>query len=194
MVTVYRKSAKGQLEIETRVNRLHPRLRTVLILVDGRRNDNELRSLIQVNADATLLGLLEAGYIEVSPGTGPAGPGSPPPTASVDQARAAPAMVSPAVSAPAVAAPAVSAPAIAAPAAAVGVSPAALAERRRLAVRHLTDRLGPVAEPVSLRIEKARNWDEQRAALELGQRLLQTARGASAAAEFASLFLHAPPG
>lgn len=174
MVTVYRKSAKGQLEIETRVNRLHPRLRTVLILIDGRRNDDELRSLIQVDADATLLGLLEGGYIEVS-----AGPAASPPTpvkASVaGSAPAAPAM--PARTAPAPA----------------GVSAAGLAERRRLAVRHLTDRLGPVAEPVSLRIEKARNWDEQRAALELGQRLLQTARGGSAAAEFASLFLQAPP-
>ncbi len=191
MVTVYRKSAKGQLEIETRVNRLHPRLRTVLILVDGRRNDDELRSLIQVNADATLLGLLEAGYIEVSPGAAPAGvsplPPAQAPAAVADQARAAPAMASPAVAAPAAHAP-TPAPAP------VGASPAGLAERRRLAVRHLTDRLGPVAEPVSLRIEKARNWDEQRAALELGQRLLQTARGASAAAEFASLFLSAPPG
>jgi len=71
MVTVYRKSAKGQLEIETRVNRLHPRLRTVLILVDGRRNDDELRSLIQVDADATLLALIEGGYIEVSAGAAP---------------------------------------------------------------------------------------------------------------------------
>lgn len=191
MVTVYRKSAKGQLEIETRVNRLHPRLRTVLILVDGRRNDDELRSLIQVDADATLLALIEGGYIEVSAGAAPAGASPQPVQASVaGPARAA---------APASAAPAMAAPAVAAPAAAVagapgGASPAGLAERRRLAVRHLTDRLGPVAEPVSLRIEKARTWDEQRAALELGQRLLQTARGSSAAAEFASLFLHAPPG
>lgn len=188
MVTVYRKSAKGQLEIETRVNRLHPRLRTVLILVDGRRNDDELRSLIQVDADATLLALIEGGYIEVSAGAAPVGASPPPVQASVaGPARAA----APAPAAPAMAAPAVAAPAAAAPG---GASPAGLAERRRLAVRHLTDRLGPVAEPVSLRIEKARTWDEQRAALELGQRLLQTARGSSAAAEFASLFLHAPPG
>jgi hypothetical protein len=187
MVTVYRKSAKGQLEIETRVNRLHPRLRTVLILVDGRRNDDELRSLIQVDADATLVALIEGGYIEVSPSAALAASvgASPPPLMQAPVASparaAAPAMASPTMSAPTTAAPA-------------GVSPAGLAERRRLAVRHLTDRLGPVAEPVSLRIEKARTWDEQRVALELGQRLLQTARGASAAAEFASLFLHAPPG
>lgn len=194
MVTVYRKSAKGQLEIETRVNRLHPRLRTVLILIDGRRNDDELRSLIQVDADATLLALIEGGYIEVSSGAASAG-ASPPPSvqasAAVQTRAAAPSMASPVMAAPGVGAPAVTAPAAAV---SVGTSPAALAERRRLAVRHLTDRLGPVAEPVSLRIEKARTWDEQRAALELGQRLLQTARGASAAAEFASLFLHSPPG
>ncbi len=180
MVTVYRKSAKGQLEIETRVNRLHPRLRTVLILIDGRRNDDELRSLIQVDADATLLGLLEGGYIEVSPGPAEAAASPPPPVKAP-------------VAGPAPAAPHAM-PTRTAPAPAPGgVSAAGLAERRRLAVRHLTDRLGPVAEPVSLRIEKARNWEEQRAALELGQRLLQTAKGGNAAAEFASLFLQAPP-
>ncbi|HRI18864.1 MAG TPA: hypothetical protein PL196_10105, partial [Burkholderiaceae bacterium] len=65
MTTVYRKSAKGQHEVETRANRLGPRLRTALILVDGRRTDAELRALIQLEADATLLGLLEGGYIEV---------------------------------------------------------------------------------------------------------------------------------
>ena len=169
MVTVYRKSAKGQLEIETRVNKLHPRLRTVLILVDGRRNDDELRALIQVDADATLLGLLEGGYIEVATGV-PAAPANP---ASPGQRPAA----------------AAAAPMAAKVAPAADAGGAAPAERRRQAVRYLTDRLGPLAETAALRIEKARNPDEERAALEHGQRLLQTARGSNAAAEFATLFL-----
>ena len=176
MATVYRKSAKGQLEIETRANRLAPRLRMALILVDGRRGDVELRSLIHADADATLLALLEGGYIEVAATGAVPAPGAP------QQPAGAP-----------VALPAALPGGAPQPGVGAAASLAGLAERRRLAVRHLTDRLGPVAEPVSLRIEKARNWDEQRAALELGQRLLQTARGGAAAAEFASLFLQAPP-
>lgn len=187
MVTVYRKSAKGQLEIETRVNRLLPRLRMALILVDGRRSDGELRALIHVDPDATLLALLEGGFIEVAATEATQAPAS----GAVQRPPSAPVAQQPVV--PSVAMPA-SMPSIASQASAsAATSTAGLAERRRLAVRHLTDRLGPVAEPVSLRIEKARNWEEQRAALELGQRLLQTARGGTAAAEFASLFLQAPP-
>ena len=64
MITVYRKSAKGQREIETRADRLAPRLRTALILVDGRRSDADLRALIQPDADAALATLLDGGYIE----------------------------------------------------------------------------------------------------------------------------------
>lgn len=161
MTTVYRKSAKGQHEIETRANRLAPRLRTALILVDGRRSDVDLRALVQLEPDATLVALLEGGYIE---------------------------LVSTQITTPAAAGAVVAAPTATAPTA------AALADRRRLAVRHLTDQLGPVAETAALRIEKTRNWDDLRSALELGQRLLQTARGATAAAQFGERFLHTPPG
>lgn len=168
MTTVYRKSAKGQHEVETRANRLGPRLRTALILVDGRRTDAELRALIQLEADATLLGLLEGGYIEVVS----------------SQVQAAPA----AQAAPAVA----PRTAPAAPPGAV-VNPAALADRRRLAVRNLTDQLGPVAEDIALRIEKTRTWAELRPELELGRTVLERARGGAAAARFAAQFLDTPP-
>jgi hypothetical protein len=171
MTTVYRKSAKGQQEIETRANRLGPRLRTALILVDGRRSHAELRALIQPEADATLAGLLEGGYIEV---------------VSSQSAAAAPVAAAP-TAAPALPTP----PTASAPAA---VSPAALADRRRLAVRFLTDSLGPVAEELALRIERTRTWDELRPVLALGRDVLQTARGNAAAARFAAQFIDAPPG
>ena len=157
MTTVYRKCAKGQREIETRADRLAPRLRTALILVDGRRSSGDLRALIQLEPEATLQTLLDGGYIEI-------------------------------VSAQALTPAATAAP-VAAP---VAVSAAALAERRRLAVRHLTDQLGPLAETAALRIEKTRSWDELRAALELAQRVLQTARGSVAAARFAEQFIDTP--
>jgi len=149
VTTVYRKSTKGLHEIEIRANRLGPRLRTALILVDGRRSDADLRMLIQLEPDATLLALIDTGYIEVV-------------TTRPAAAQSAPA------SSPSEAAPA--------PASAGG-----LAERRRLAVRRLTDKLGPLADTVALRIEKTRGWDVLCPALEAGMRLLQTVRGKAAA-------------
>ena len=66
MGTIYRKTPKGQKEIETRANRLAPRLRTALILVDGQRADNDLGELIAGDAPDTIRGLLDEGYIEVA--------------------------------------------------------------------------------------------------------------------------------
>jgi hypothetical protein len=166
MTTVYRKSSKGQQEIETRANRLTPRLRMALILVDGRRSDADLRALLQLDAEETLRGLLEGGYIEF---------------VESPVAAAAPAPVP--VGAPAV-------PQAGAPAA----SAAALAERRRMAVRYLTDQLGPTVEELAMRIEKARTWPELRTALELGRTVLHNARGGAAAARFAAQFIDAPLG
>jgi hypothetical protein len=65
MATIYRKTEKGQTEIETRLFRLLPRLRTALILVDGHRNDNELAKLIPGDPVASLQTLLTDGFIEV---------------------------------------------------------------------------------------------------------------------------------
>ncbi len=65
MAFVYRKTDKGSAEIETRANRLAPRLRSALILVDGRRSDGDLRKLIAVEPDAAIATLLNDGYIEV---------------------------------------------------------------------------------------------------------------------------------
>lgn len=64
MSTVYRKTAKGQAEIDTRVHRLLPRLRQALILVDGRKSDAELAKLILAEPEATLAMLQTEGFIE----------------------------------------------------------------------------------------------------------------------------------
>ncbi len=170
MTTVYRKSAKGQLEIETRANRLGPRLRTALILVDGRRSDGDLRALIQLDADATLLALLEAGYVDVVSTVAPLpAQGAQPAVAAASNAVATAPMP-------------------------LAATAAGLAERRRLAVRHLTDQLGPVVEELAMRIEKTRTWAELRPVLELGMNVMQRSRGAAAAARFAELFIDTPPG
>ena len=67
MPIIYRKSAKGVTEIETRAHRLLPRARSTLILVDGKRDADQLRGLIQQQADETLAMLLEQGFIELMP-------------------------------------------------------------------------------------------------------------------------------
>ena len=66
MGTVYRKSPKGVIEIETRAHRLTPRVRSVLIMVDGRRGDDELRAVIPQQVDESLQFLLDNGFIEVA--------------------------------------------------------------------------------------------------------------------------------
>lgn len=65
MSIVYRKTAKGVAEIETRAHRLVPRQRGALILVDGKRSDDELAPLVGSDAAATLASLLGNGFIEV---------------------------------------------------------------------------------------------------------------------------------
>jgi hypothetical protein len=67
MTTVYRKTDKGIHEVATRANKLVPRLRTALILVDGTRNDKELSQLIAHEARKTLDELLSTGYIAAAP-------------------------------------------------------------------------------------------------------------------------------
>jgi hypothetical protein len=65
MGTIYRKTDKGQIEIESRAHRLAPRLRTALILIDGRRTDNELRPLVPGDPVQAFHTLLHDGFIEV---------------------------------------------------------------------------------------------------------------------------------
>jgi hypothetical protein len=64
MATVFRKTAKGSAEIETRAHRLLPRLRSALILVDGKRTDEDLSRLILQDPALTLQTLLEGGFID----------------------------------------------------------------------------------------------------------------------------------
>ena len=164
MSSVYRKTEKGQLEIETRANRLVPRLRTALIMVDGKRNDEDLRKLIQNDADGALQALLDEGYVEVISVTPvkPAPPPPPPPTAAAEAAQAA------------------------------AAGQRALDDVRRKAVRMLTELIGPMAEAVAVKMEKAHNWEELRHSLEIGQEILRNTRGAAVAKDFGDKFL--PPG
>lgn len=86
MPTIFRKTAKGVAEIETRAHRLAPRMRSLLILVDGRRDADDLKTLITQQAEETLQALAEQGFIEAVGETvkaAAAAPAAAPPEAAV---------------------------------------------------------------------------------------------------------------
>ena len=158
MPTIYRKSAKGLAEIETRAHRLAPRMRSMLILVDGKRDADDLKALFTVQADDCLRTLFEQGFIEAVGET----------VRNVPLAGApAPVPASPAV----VAAPSIDVDAL-----------------RRAAVRALNEALGPSAESLAMRMERARTLEELRPLLSQCAKLLLAARGQQAAAAFAARF------
>jgi hypothetical protein len=169
MATIYRKTDKGRLEIDTRAHRLPPRLRTALIMVDGQRSDAVLRQLILQQADETLATLLSHGFIEVAA------------TTAGDSVAPAPG--------PTVAAQPPVAPA-AAPVATLAPPPGMSFEVwRREAVRALNDTVGPPAENLALRMESAADPVSLFALLEVARQIIQSARGSAVAAAFKARFM-----
>jgi hypothetical protein len=71
---IYQKSAKGSQAIVSRDHALAPKLRSLLILVDGKRPIDELAKLASGLGDTgqLLSQLLQQGYIEESANTAPA--------------------------------------------------------------------------------------------------------------------------
>ena len=159
MPTIFRKTAKGLAEIDTRAHRLPPRSRSMLILVDGKRDVEDLKALVTVQAEECLQALSDQGFIE----------------AVGETVRNAPVMTAAAPAAPA-------APTHAA-SSAVDVD-----GLRRAAVRALNDALGPGAETLAIRLERARTLEELRPLFAQGAKLLAAARGQAAAAAFAERF------
>jgi hypothetical protein len=158
MTTIYRKTAKGQAEIETRTHRLPPRLRGALIMVDGQRSVEDLTKLIPGDASATLQQLLADGFIDVfavladRPAATPVAAPTPPP-----RKAAAPA--------------------------------SGIDGLKRDAVRYLNDRLGPAAESMSIKIERASSMAELQPLLGQAAQLLRNFGGAAAADPFIARFI-----
>lgn len=158
MPITYAKTSDGQHEIDTRARRLSPRLRSALILVDGKRTDEELAKLIQ-QPEETLQTLLEAGLITVIARSTPKESQR---EKVVAEAPPAPAPI-----------------------------PEDFAVQRREAVRVVNDLLGPQAETLALKLERAGDMIQLREALERAVAYIANARGGGAAAQFAARFL--PP-
>lgn len=157
MSTIYRKTAKGHAEIETRALRLPPRLRGALIVVDGQRTVEDLAKLIPGDAVQTLEQLLADGFIEVFAVLADRPPAPPPPATAVPR-KPAPA-----------------------------ASP--LDNRKREAVRYLNDRLGPSAETLAIKIERAASTDELQPLLTQAAQVLRNFGGAAAADPFVERFI-----
>lgn len=164
MATIFRKTDKGHAEIATRAHKLPPRLRSALILVDGRRSDEELSRLVLAEPQATLQALLDQGFVEVI---------------SVTVERAAVPATAPPQAAPA-------------PVPAAADAPRDFAQQRREAVRALTDAVGPMGEALALKMERAASPAELRPLLALAVQVIGNARGAGQAGQFGARFL--PPG
>jgi hypothetical protein len=66
--SIYDKTAKGREEIATRCYQLAPRLRTLLVMVDGRRAEDELlRNVAGLGLNAASMAeLVEQGYIRLT--------------------------------------------------------------------------------------------------------------------------------
>ena len=168
MATLYRKTPKGQAEIETRAHRLSPRVRGALILVDGQRDSAALAQLVGAQAAESLALLAAEGFVELVGGAAPPPP-SAAPTAPV--ASAAPTRTAEA--------------AVVAPAAAAA-TPADFEKLRRQAVRALTEIIGPMAEPLAIRMERARTLAELQPLLALAQETIANTRGRQAVADYRS--------
>ena len=167
MPTIFRKTAKGLSEIETRANRLPPRLRSMLVLVDGKRDAGDLKRLVAQQADETLLALAEQGFIEAVGET----------LDRLDK-QGTPATLS-------VAVPAASYAPAPPPAPAPKPSVDLLAVRRQ-AARALKEELGPSARLLVIRIERSRSAEELKPLLSQAVQLVVAARGRTAAAAFAT--------
>lgn len=164
MGTVYRKTDKGQAEIATRQFQLPMKLRSALIMVDGKRTDEDLLRMIPGQAQEVLQSLLHEGFIEVVAVAAP-------PRASSSRAEGA--------SAKPAAAPATLPPAPSRP----------LEQVRIQAVRFVVEQLGPLGDDIAIRMEKARSWPDLHPALVIAHKLLADNRGAATADAFKAAFL-----
>lgn len=170
MSTVYRKTAKGVTEIETRAHRLMPRLRGVLILVDGKRSDEELGPLVGGDAAAPLASLHNDGFIEVL-ATLADRPAERPHDRGVSE-RGVERRASGSADA--------------------ASSLRAFETLRRDAVRSVNDQLGPAGETVALELERAKTPADLQRLLLLSVQVLRDFRGVAAAEAFAARFTLPP--
>lgn len=175
--TLFGKTAAGREALTTRPAGLGPRLRSLLIMVDGKRNLAEFEKLSGSLDQATnsLTELMAGGWIEIVGADGlpkavaPAG-------APVAVSSAAP--FEPDVSQP------VQLPPAAQPAVAVPAPTLPFSEARRQVVRFINDQLGPMGETLAIRAESCKTPADLQAALPRIRDGLKSFKGAAVLQQF----------
>jgi hypothetical protein len=166
---IYRKTAKGQEEMATRVHHLPSRERSILVLVDGKRTGAELIDKSQHFGDgeAFLDHLIATDFVE--------------PVADSPHAAAPPSDLRNETPSPAVSPPPVR---HRAPANLGSATTITLTETINFARHFLFGALGPDADELAARIESARNLRELAQTLAKGREALAVLAGRRKADEF----------
>ncbi|MEO8021196.1 hypothetical protein [Polaromonas sp.] len=162
---IYHKTPKGVEAIANRQSGLAPKLRSLLIMIDGKRGYTELAamSLVVGDCEQMLLQLAQDGFIEPVGGAVPASTASAHAVSSMANTEPAPLMV------------------------------VSLPEAKRFTARLLTDLLGPSAEVLCMKIETAKNLAEFVAAVKRAREIVRDVKGNSGAENFiAQVELHTP--
>jgi hypothetical protein len=161
---IYAKTPKGVAEVSVRSAQLSMTTRRVLIMMDGKRTIDELSVLVRPGEIENIVAQLEsAGMAQRASGE----PSLDVPTINGREMEAAAGSASPA-----------------------GeiddrdFNPITFEEAKRRAVRELTDRLGPEAETMAIRIEQCRTIEEFRNRVRESERFVATALGAAAAQDY----------
>ncbi len=173
--TLFGKTAAGREALTSRPARLVPRLRSLLIMVDGKRNLAEFEKLTGSLEQATqsLSELMSEGWVEI------VGADGLPKVLAVPMAAVpAPAVFQPEVSQPVQLSPVPQAPADAP----TGTLP--FSEARRQVVRYINDQLGPMGETLAIRAESCKTPADLQAALPRIRDGLKSFKGAAALQQF----------
>ena len=158
---VYSKTPKGIAEISLRSAQIAMATRRVLILVDGRRSVDELAAQLRIDDIAAAMTQLESlGLIQRNA-----------PSHSLDVPTVAGREIE-------------GVPNTAGGSAIDEASAMTLEEAKRRAVRELTDRFGPGAEALALRIESCQSIEDFRERVREAERFVSVSLGPTAAADY----------
>lgn len=161
---IYHKSPKGMESIANRHSGLGPRLRSLLIMIDGKRSFSDLVGLTG-ECESLLEQMAQDGLIEPVGGTAPMAEGSPSTWPDSQSAATAPTPL-------------------------VVVS---LSEAKRCAARLLVELLGPTSEVLCMKIESADKLADFVSAVKRAREIVRDVRGAVAAERFiAEIETHTP--
>ena len=168
--TLFGKTAAGREALTSRPAGLAPRLRSLLIMVDGKRNLAEFEKITGSLEQATqsLNDLMSGGWVEI------VGADGLPKAGSTVAALPADPMFSPEVSQPVP---------VALPASSMGAS-LPFSEGRRQVVRFINDQLGPMGETLALRTEACKSPADLQAVLPMIRDNLRSFKGAAVAQQF----------